>query len=147
MSTKYVCGFLLDSDKKLGLFISKNRGPDHVIGKKCGIGGRINPGESPSSAMVREFLEETGVVTQLKDWTYEAFLTGEDFLVHFFSACNNDYLGKVLSQTDETLCVHPLYLVFQEREYFVRDHPLILSLILDESNIFKPVAFYTKDSL
>lgn len=55
---KYVVGFLFDAKGYVAL-ITKNR-PAWQKGRLNGIGGHIEPGESPEQAIVREFKEEAG---------------------------------------------------------------------------------------
>ena len=62
----YVCGFAENNGNIL--FIKKNRGPDAVVGKLNGVGGKVEPEESAHDAMVREFQEEVGVLTKKEDW-------------------------------------------------------------------------------
>lgn len=56
---RFVLGFCFDIGYHNVLLIEKNR-PPWQAGKLNGIGGKIEEGESPSGAMVREFQEETG---------------------------------------------------------------------------------------
>ena len=60
--TDYVEGFLFDPEYERVALIKKNRGPDSIVGKWNGIGGKVDPGESFEESMRREFLEETGLV-------------------------------------------------------------------------------------
>jgi len=63
---RYVVGFAFDHDFSHVLLIWKNR-PLWQAGKLNGIGGKIEPGELPLNAMIREFAEETGIMeTQWK---------------------------------------------------------------------------------
>jgi 8-oxo-dGTP diphosphatase len=57
------------------ILIRKNR-PDFQKGKWNGIGGKLEANESPLDAMVREFREETGIVTQPTDWQLTLSMTG-----------------------------------------------------------------------
>ena len=65
--TEYVLGFAIWRSKIL--FMKKNRGPENLIGKLNGVGGKIEENESEFSAMVREFKEETGLETLKIQWT------------------------------------------------------------------------------
>lgn len=53
--------------------------PEWQKGKLNGIGGKIEEGEGPFAAMVREFREETGV--DHRDWGTFAEMTGPDWSV------------------------------------------------------------------
>ena len=63
---RYVIGFAFDKFGSCAL-IEKQR-PDWQKGKWNGIGGKIKEGETLHEAMVREFLEETGMATTVDMW-------------------------------------------------------------------------------
>jgi len=65
---KYVTGFLFSKDSSHIVLINKIN-PQWQRGLFNGIGGKIEINESSIDAMVREFVEETGVTTQQADWT------------------------------------------------------------------------------
>lgn len=67
-----VLGFGFTNDNRVAL-IRKIR-PDWQRGSFNGVGGHIEPGESPVDAMVREFMEETGVKIDKWHWTQFAKL-------------------------------------------------------------------------
>lgn len=102
----YVVGFLFNSDRSEVVLIRKNR-PDWQAGKLNGIGGKIEDGEGPNTAMMREFLEETGHEVML--WNEFATLSSIDlhgagaYRVHFFRAFSKhrDLFGIVKTTTDE----------------------------------------------
>lgn len=48
--------------------------PDWANGRTNGVGGAVEPPEEPAAAMVREFLEETGVETRPADWRLVALV-------------------------------------------------------------------------
>jgi 8-oxo-dGTP diphosphatase len=89
MSTiqKYVCGFYFDKGFKQVVLIWKNK-PAWQKGKLNGVGGKIEAGELPITAMRREFYEETGILHN--EWRDLIILEGQDWRVHFFCA-----IGKV----------------------------------------------------
>lgn len=101
--TRYCCGFLFEKDKVA--LIRKSR-PTWMAGKLNGIGGHIEQGESPADAMVREFREETGAETTVMSWWPFAVLSGENFVVHFFSSYG--ILGELKTTTDEEIVVVPV---------------------------------------
>lgn len=59
-------GFAFDSDLRVAL-VKKDR-PAWMAGKWNGVGGKVEPGEAPIEAMVREFEEETGLLTSPVEW-------------------------------------------------------------------------------
>lgn len=65
---EYCLGFAFTGDDEVAL-IQKKR-PAWQAGKWNGIGGKLEQGEYGAQAMVREFLEETGVETVTADWDY-----------------------------------------------------------------------------
>lgn len=79
----YVLGFLLSPSHSDVVLIRKNR-PKWQAGLLNGVGGKVEPGESPPEAMVREFREETGLETLQSQWREFAQLTGADFLITCF---------------------------------------------------------------
>lgn len=80
-----VVGFALTYDAESVLLIRKQR-PESQAGKLNGVGGKIERGESPVDAMVREFQEESGVGTSAADWELFAVLTSPEWEVSFFRA-------------------------------------------------------------
>lgn len=92
---RYVVGLMFNEDRSMVLLIKKNR-PEWQNKKLNGVGGEVGLEERLVEAMRREFSEETGVLTEEKDWRYFArkCFTGHDicnFDFHFFVAskkCN-----------------------------------------------------------
>lgn len=62
--TDYVLSFVFDPDVKRVLLILKNR-PAALAGNWNGIGGKIEPGEDPTAAAIRELEEEAGIKCDL----------------------------------------------------------------------------------
>jgi 8-oxo-dGTP diphosphatase len=107
----YVCGFLFSPDRSRVLLIRKNR-PAWQAGKLNGVGGKIEPGETPHQAMVREFREEAGVDLPEPRWQHVLTLSGKDdagaghgWAGHFFRAFGD--LTEASARTDEPLEIHP----------------------------------------
>lgn len=96
--TEYVAGFMFSEDKRSVALIRKNR-PEWQKGKWNGIGGHVEPGETPLVAMVREFEEETGVRVKHEDWKHFCTLQGQFGTVHFYKTTGD--LTKLRSMTDE----------------------------------------------
>ena len=78
----YVVGLFVVGDKTL--MVEKSRGPDAVVGKLNGIGGKCGIGEMPLGCMEREFAEETGKVVYAYQWKGCGKLVNENWVVHFF---------------------------------------------------------------
>lgn len=85
MKSLYCLGFIFDHLKKRVVLIEKNK-PDWQAGKMNGVGGRIEFGELPLTAMVRETKEEAGIETSSDDWTYLGQMTSASWSV-FVYAC------------------------------------------------------------
>lgn len=75
------------------VLLDKTRGPESVIGKANGPGGKINPGEHVLDAMSREFSEETGVLIPGRKWTKVGRIEGGAFSVDICRTwlSNNDH--------------------------------------------------------
>jgi 8-oxo-dGTP diphosphatase len=111
----YVCGFLFSHDRTHVTLIRKNR-PAWQKGKLNGLGGKIEPGETPLQAMQREFLEEAGV--SIQDWHEAVTLRGDPspadpkgWQGHFFRAFAPPALRlqDLHPQTDEQIEIHPVH--------------------------------------
>ncbi|HEX2971169.1 MAG TPA: NUDIX domain-containing protein [Tepidisphaeraceae bacterium] len=98
----YVCGFFFTPDRSRVLLIRKRR-PAWQVEKLNGVGGKIEPGETPAQAMHREFFEEAGL--DVSSWQEVIHLTGRDWQGHFFRAFGN--IDAARSVTDEQLEIHP----------------------------------------
>ena len=102
----YVCGFCFSPDLDLVALIKKNK-PDWQIDQLNGIGGKIEEGELPSQAMVREFREETGVTILEDDWKDLGVLKNDEWQVFFYFAVSPQIPDKLESLTDEeVMAVH-----------------------------------------
>ena len=87
---KFVVGFAFDSKSEQILLITKNR-PEWQKGCLNGIGGKIEIRETPSTAMKRESMEETGLNL---NWFRRGVMTGKNndgmpFECHIFYAYDN----------------------------------------------------------
>lgn len=96
----YVCGFAFDPATLDVLLIRKLR-PLWQAGRLNGIGGKVEEGETPIEAMVREFREETGLEVGAGEWEHLATLTGEGWKVLFFRAFTA--IAGASSPTDEVV--------------------------------------------
>lgn len=83
---QYVAGFLFSPSGQYVALIEKNK-PEWRRGLLNGIGGKIEPGETPGMAMRREFQEEAGL--DLLSWRPFCVLTGATFRVHFFETMHS----------------------------------------------------------
>ena len=101
---EYVVGFLFNEDKTKILLIKKTK-PDWQKGKFNGIGGKIEPHETPLEAIIRETEEESGLI--VKDWidfcAIDGFDGAGDFVVHFFAGITD--IHKAIDKTEEKLYI------------------------------------------
>jgi 8-oxo-dGTP diphosphatase len=99
---KYVVGFLFDTRGHVAL-VNKNR-PAWQKGRLNGIGGHIEPDETPEQAMVREFKEEAGC--DILNWRQYCVVRGSEYELNLFTAKNET--AEVRSVTDEMVGWYPV---------------------------------------
>lgn len=80
---KYVLGFYFVDNSPVVLLIEKVS-PEWCKGKLNGLGGSIEPNETPKQAMVREFKEESGIGTQERYWHSWLILESETWIMEVF---------------------------------------------------------------
>ena len=114
---EYVLGFAFNTKKTHIVLIEKDR-PEWQKGKLNGVGGKIDPEDnSPRTAMVREFKEETGIITQENDWhNYSVMDCGNDIMggesrLHIFRYFGDDILN-CKTQESEIIRVIPISMVY-----------------------------------
>ena len=93
---KAVIGFLFDGNDSV-LLIKKNH-PEWQFGRLNGIGGKIERGETPLQAMIREFREEAGAL--VTSWREFCQMTGDGYRLHLFTSRE---ITKINPGTDEGL--------------------------------------------
>jgi 8-oxo-dGTP pyrophosphatase MutT (NUDIX family) len=104
----YVCGFMFSPDHRDVALIHKTKGPDCVLGKLNGIGGKVeredyrDQGSAVIFAQIREFKEEAGVQTVENQWRVFAKHTSERFVVYFLVGEWDNHLGLSELRTMET---------------------------------------------
>lgn len=91
--THYVLGFLFRDNCQSCVFIRKDK-PCWQAGLLNGVGGKIELGETPLAAMIREFKEEAGVDTSASGWREFCEMSGDEFVVHCFTARDSDAWEK-----------------------------------------------------
>ena len=100
---QYVLGFMFSPDLSAVVMVIKER-PDWQKGLFNGIGGHIEGGECAKEAMVREFQEETGLLTVGAQWWN--FITMRYPLATIECYCATDrFFASVASKTDECICI------------------------------------------
>jgi 8-oxo-dGTP diphosphatase len=142
---KAVCGFMFSADRRKVALIRKNR-PNFQAGKLNGIGGKAERGELNSLrvAMVREFREETSMVTHEGDWLLYARILTPGWDVRFYRAFGFD-LTQLQSLTDELIEIHNVStLNFQNT---MRNVQWLVPLALDNSEYVLPHVFRETEPL
>ena len=87
MITEYVLGLAFSKDQKNIVLLTKIN-PEILRGKLNGPGAKVEKGETPYNAMIREFQEETGVY--IEEWNKQCKLLGDNFLIHVFNTFTDD---------------------------------------------------------
>lgn len=87
--TRYVVGFLFNETGYSVVLIRKTK-PRWQAGLLNGVGGKVEHGETPIQAMLREFREETGVQTEASIWRHFCDMACDAFEVACFVARNQD---------------------------------------------------------
>ncbi len=120
------------------VMIQKNR-PAWQAGTWNGVGGKIIGSETAGEAMVREFLEETGVKTKLTDWRLRVKLDGHEagYVVYFYIA-RPETLPNIQSTTDEPVSILSIKSVLDGTYPTVGNMRWILPLCCDRS-VCEPV--------
>lgn len=127
---RYVAGFYFaNGDRQVALV--KKTHPAWQAGKWNGIGGHVEPGEAFHQAMVREFEEETGVVTSESDWRYVVNLIGDGWMVGFFAMRGAEFRGLVNEDNGEWIS----FVCVDQIQYLntIPNLRWIVPLCLDES--------------
>lgn len=110
MKKFYVLGLMFSPDFDKVVLIRKTH-PDWQKGKLNGVGGKIEFGENPSAAMVREFMEETGVQTNESDWGQFLLMRFPEAEIFVFASVWSD-CPKLKALIEETPSVMNLSEVF-----------------------------------
>ena len=99
---RYVTGLLFTPQLDQVLLQKKIKGPEGVAGKYNGHGGKIECNETPLAAIVRETIEETGLVISPKDWLlFHHFLRQDNNEVFFYMSIIPD--NQVVQQIEKEL--------------------------------------------
>lgn len=134
--TKYVAGFVFSPDSQAVALIRKNK-PEWQKGKLNGIGGKIEEGEDPLAAMVREFHEEAKGNTQIRGWN-QFLVMGDDrtFEVTFFAAFGN--VDAIESAEEEKIEVVPVAGIHPLRTDMIENIPWLVALAIDHLSDGRP---------
>lgn len=130
---KYVAGFMFNDSKTQVALIRKSK-PEWQRGKLNGIGGKIEEGESPLRAMVREFKEESGMLHE--GWKYFLKMRGTNsdgalFQVHFFHTSGDLLLLE--SMEEEKIEIINIGGISPLRDDMIENLPWLISFALDNA--------------
>lgn len=103
---KYVLGFAFDDLGRIAL-IHKVK-PKWQEGLWNGIGGKVEGNELDVEAMVREFREETGVITLPSMWHYFGAMKGPHFDVEMFKM-KDVCIRNVATMEQERVALWPMH--------------------------------------
>ena len=129
----YVLGFMFNINLTEVALIRKNR-PAWQCGKLNGIGGHIEPGEDPATAMCREFTEEAGLDTGYLHWSLRLIMRDESrdgFVVYVYRYIKPvPHLTPYLTTTtDETVKIVKTARI--SRHECISNIPWMLNLLAD----------------
>lgn len=103
---RYCLGFMFSLDSQLVVLIQKRK-PEWQAGLLNGVGGKVEEGEDPIDAMVREFEEETSVKTGRGQWADAGFIAGPDYTIFLYFTYDHR-AEQVQSTTEEPVKVVPV---------------------------------------
>jgi 8-oxo-dGTP diphosphatase len=129
--TTYVCGFMFEPMGGIVVMTLKDR-PVWQAGKLNGVGGKIESGEQPRDAMVREFKEEAGLDTDPDQWREFATLSGPDFRVHFFRTFSHEWNLARTMESEQIVAVPTGQLFSRPR---VPNLDFLIPLALNRDNL------------
>lgn len=136
----HCCGFFFDPGRTSVWLIRKAR-PAWQAGRLNGIGGKIEAGESPHDAMVREFEEEAGL--RIDAWEEVARLEhrARHGVIVFFRAfaASVEQFRRPSARTDESICHYPVLDVIARRSDVLPGLRVEIPLALDTSGLVLPV--------
>lgn len=134
---EYVVGFMFDDKGERVVLIRKNR-PEWQAGKLNGVGGKVEPDETPMAAMIREFWEETGVWTSGSEWTNFTLMRGEDFEIAFYKGFSTEILEATDTKTDEPIERRSVdrVIYFDKGVEGINNLKWLVPLALDKNKIF-----------
>ena len=136
---RYVLGFAFNQDKDMVLLIIKKR-PEWQANHANGIGGKIEPGEKPIDAMLREFKEETGYQSLPTDWSTFGMMQGPEWLAHLFVSftIDTDMCGTTTDEQVWLCTVNDLH-----KCKTVSNIPWLVHMALDQCGVSSDTRFYS----
>lgn len=102
----YVVGFCFTEDHEWVVLIKKIK-PEWQAGRYNGVGGKVEPGETPHQAMSREFAEETGVGLPPEEWEHTGTMVDVNWTLYIFRAFSDLAASAKTMEEEEVRLVHP----------------------------------------
>lgn len=135
-----VVGFMFSLDSEKVVLLRKQNKPAWMHNMLNGVGGKIEPGETPEEAMVREFREETTV--EHTDWKRAgALYMSSDAVIHLFFT-HTEKWKDVQSPTIEPVAAYDVRFLFQEYRTVPNLHWLIPYLLQFEESGSRAVSAF-----
>lgn len=137
-SKEYVLGFLFNEERNSVILIQKEK-PKWQAGLLNGVGGKIEKTDyrddgkegSIRNAMVREFYEETGVVTDKWKWRSFTEMHGKGWIVYCYCHFNTAAWSAVKTLTSELIVTVPIAELSIHKT--VSNIPWLIPMALDEN--------------
>jgi 8-oxo-dGTP diphosphatase len=123
---KYVVGFMFTEDCSRVVLIRKNK-PAWQKGKLNGVGGKIEPEETPKHAMIREYKEEAGLT--FDKWDNFLIVEYKAAIVYFFKGFNNGCFHQ--SETRESEQIEKIQISQFPSDEVISNLNWIINLALD----------------
>jgi 8-oxo-dGTP diphosphatase len=127
----YVVGFMFNPDKSCVALIQKTH-PDWQRGKLNGVGGKIEPDETPEAAMLREWTEETH--TTFSYWKLFCTLETGRVIVYFYAGWSlADIVFPQMPPEEEQVSWHLTAEVMRASLDIIPNLRWLIPMALDES--------------
>lgn len=128
------------------LLLHRNKKKNDIhAGKWIGLGGKIEPGESPQECVVREVYEESGLM--IKNPTLRGVLSFpgfDDDEWHVFLYTVNEFVGEIIESNEGTL----KWVKNNEvSDYETYDSDRLFLKWLDETNMFEACFKYENNKM
>ena len=106
--TFYCSSLVFSEDLTEVLLLTKMKGPSFLIGKLCGIGGKLEDGESALQAVVRETDEESYVYIPEEQWKHVLATESDIHRMDVFTATADIHKAKTnfTEKVVEPVAVH-----------------------------------------
>lgn len=135
MKKSYVAGFMFSPDFENVVLIEKEK-PEWQKGKYNAIGGKIEDGELPVAAMVREFEEEAFLETKPEQWKGLCVIGNPEEYEVFFFYCVHDHWRDTLTKTDEEVFHVPVMDLHTIRHRLIENLNWLIPLCIDDAKSF-----------